>query len=73
MCEQIGQFLKSLGNKYDYIIAKLAQIFTDFWRNLERAPFEVKTTVVTFLGNFGRNFLFQQMVTLPESRVYRSD
>ena len=59
-CDQIGQFLKVLGDKF---LTKLSQIFGDFfWDIWKHVTFNLKTAVSTFWESF-IYFLFQHLVT----------
>ena len=48
-CDQIGRFFKVLGGRLSYYVRWLQGHF-------ENITFEVKTAVVTFLGNFIKNW-----------------
>ena len=58
-CDQIGRFLKLLG---DNCYAKVAKIFGDFWSNFEIFHFQVKLLFGQLLESLGV-FLFQHLVT----------
>ena len=70
ICDQIGQYFLSLGKKYAFKISpnikRLSEIFG-------KKPNKVKTTMATFLGNFGKNWtisLFENLVTLMVSHAF---
>ena len=68
-CDQVWQFFKVLRDKFTY---KSCQIFEDFVGILKTSVFQVKIAVVTFWGNFIKNwatFLFHYLVTLPVSKA----
>ena len=50
-CDQIGQLLKSLGNKYTYKISPKYFVKIGLFGN---GPFQVMIIVYYFLGNFGK-------------------
>ena len=60
---RLGDFWKFLVSNY---LSKVAQMFSDFW-GIWKHHFYVKTALVTFLGNFRKNwatFLIHYLVTL---------
>ena len=44
-CDQIGLFLKNLGNRFS---TKVAQLLGEFWSTLKLSTVEVKTALATF-------------------------
>ena len=52
-CDQVWQFFKVLRDKFTY---KSCQIFEDFVGILKTSVFQVKIAVVTFWGNFIKNW-----------------
>ena len=50
-CDQIGRFLKVLGDNY---LSKVAAIFGDFWAILKTQLF-VEPSLVTFYGHLRKN------------------
>ena len=64
-CDQIGRFFKVLGGKLSYKSSPNVWWLKGHFENIS---FEVKTAVVTFLGNFIKNwatFLIHCLVALP--------
>ena len=63
-CDQIGRFLKALGDKLSFKSSPNVQCVLGYFENI---TFSVKTAIVTFLGNFRKNwatFLIHYLVTL---------
>ena len=53
-CDQIGRFLKVLGNKFSF--KSSPKVFCDFWALLKNITFLVKSSMVNFWATFGTSW-----------------